>query len=134
MNTQEVSVKIQELTVRIRFWLREGEGLACREGNITESVSPAEWQAPDDAASAIVENIVREIALSWKRTRAKVTVYLPYQDDLDVHISILQEPRDRAPSREGTHVVFLHPRDVEDLAKFVEEVLDEAKGSAPAVC
>lgn len=50
-----------EIEISIRFWLREGEGLARREAEATESVSAKEWQAHDDAAAALIE----ALAVLW---------------------------------------------------------------------
>lgn len=75
----------------------------------------------------------REISLSWKNTRAKVQIYLPWDDAHDVTITLRQKKaEDHFPG--GNDIICLHRRDVEMLSKFVEEVIDEAKSTHLAVC
>lgn len=75
----------------------------------------------------------REISLSWKNTRAKVHIYLPWSEAHDLTVTLRQtKAKDHCPG--GNDIVCLHRRDVETLAKFVEDCIAEAKDTHLAVC
>lgn len=81
-----------------------------------------------------LQTLEREIPLSWKKTRAKAVVYLPYSGFHSLTVTLRQDKAKDEYRGGSSDIVCLHQRDIEILSKFVDDVVAEAKGVYLAVC